>query len=105
MNKNFYHKFTFKVDTKQILFDLLFLRIANASGAKDVKGNSFCFFTCYLGAPQPTLEHYQGDSLTNLMLIECIYVNFRLKEHRVPCNKVGSLSPVKHLVEFEPGAF
>ena len=29
----------------------------------------FYFFNCYLAVPRPTLDHSQGDSLTNPMLI------------------------------------
>ena len=34
----------------------------------------FFFFNCYLAAPWPTLGHYQGDSLTHLMLITAFYI-------------------------------
>ena len=31
------------------------------------------FFNCYLAAPQPTLGHYRGGSLTHRMLITCVF--------------------------------
>ena len=34
-----------------------------------LKLNGRGFFNCYLAAPRPTLGHYQGESLTNPMLI------------------------------------
>ena len=64
----------------------------------------FFFFNCYLAAPQPTLGHSQGDSLTNLMLITA-FVHIRPEGHWEPRNKVGSLSLAEHLAGFEPGAF
>ena len=62
------------------------------------------FFNCYLAVPQQTLGHSQGDSLTNPMFITA-FVQVRPKGHWKPCNKVGSLSPAKRLVGFEPGTF
>ena len=53
----------------------------------------FVFFSnCCLAVPQPTLDHSQGDSLTNLMLITA-FVHVQPKGHWEPHNKVGSLSP------------
>ena len=65
---------------------------------------SMYFFNCYLAAPWPTLGIIkQGDSLTHPMLITCVlHIWHKGKGHREPCNKVGSLSPVKWLVGFEP---
>ena len=45
------------------------------------KGNSVCikkalrtvFLTAYLAVPQPTLGHFQGESLTNPMLINAFF--------------------------------
>ena len=54
------------------------------------------FFNCYLAAPQPTLGHSQGDSLTNPMLITA-FVHIRPEGHREPRNEVGSLSPAERL--------
>ena len=34
----------------------------------------------------------------------CIFY-FRSKGHQEPLNEIGSLSPAKHLVGFEPGTF
>ena len=62
------------------------------------------FFNCYLAVPQPTLDHSQGDSLTNPMLITA-FVHIRPEGHREPRNEVGSLSPAKRLAGFEPGTF
>ena len=64
----------------------------------------FNFFNCYLAAPRPTLGHYQGGSLTHLMLITSI-LHIRPEGHRGPHNVVGSLSPAECLVGFEPGTF
>ena len=49
------------------------------------------FFNCYLAAPQSTLDHSQGDSFTNSMLITACYL-FRPEGHREPRSEVGSLS-------------
>ena len=49
------------------------------------------FFNCYLAAPQPTFDHFQGDSLINPLLITASEL-VRPKGHAEPCNKVGSLS-------------
>ena len=62
------------------------------------------FSNRYLAAPQPTLDHSQGDSLTNPMLITMFYL-LQPKGHWEPHIEVGSLSPAKHLVGFEPGTF
>ena len=64
-----------------------------------------CFFcNCYLATLWPILGYSQGDSLTNLILITAFQI-FRPRTHREPCNKVGSLSPAKHLAGFELGTF
>ena len=39
-------------------------------------------------APQPTLSHYQEDSLTHLSVNHCI-CQFQLEGHQEPCNEVG----------------
>ena len=62
------------------------------------------FFNCHLAAPQPTLGHSQGDSLTNLMLIIAFYL-CQPEGPREPRNKVGSLSPAERLARFELGTF
>ena len=54
---------------------------------------------CYLTVPRPTLSHYQGDSVNH-----CI-IQLHLKGHMEPHNKAGSLTPVEHLVGFEPVVF
>ena len=60
------------------------------------------FLNCYLAAPRSTLDHSQGDSLTSLMLTTAFFNEFWHEDHRVPRNEVGSLSPTKHQVGFEP---
>ena len=65
----------------------------------------FCFvllfFNCYLAVPRPTLGHYWGTaSLTQCN--HCV-LHFWPEGHREPRNKVGSLSPAKCLMGFEPG--
>ena len=64
----------------------------------------YYFFNCYLVAPRPTSGHYRGDSLTHPMLITA-FLHIRLEGHREPRSEVGSLSPAKRLVGFEPGTF
>ena len=61
-------------------------------------------FNCYLSAPRPTLDHYQGGSLTHPILIVCI-LHIRPEGYWEPRNEVGSLSSVKRLVGFEAGTF
>ena len=62
------------------------------------------FFNCYLAALRPTMDHSQGDSLTNPMLITAFEL-FWPECYREPHNKVGHLSPGKCLMSFEPGTF
>ena len=62
------------------------------------------FFNCYLAAPRPTLGYYWGGSLTQPMLIAFI-LHIRREGYRDPHSGVGSLSPAKGLVGFEPGTF
>ena len=64
-----------------------------------------CLFNCYLAAPQPTLDHYQGDSFTHSPDVYRCVLHFRHEGHREPCNEVGSLSPAECLVGFKPGTF
>ena len=61
------------------------------------------FFYYYLAPPWPILSHCRGDSFTNPMLIT-VYL-FRPECHQKPRNKVGSKSPVDHLVWFELRTF
>ena len=53
-----------------------------------VKFKMWLFFNCYLADLQPTLGHFQGDMLTNLMLITVLYW-FQPDGHQEPWNKVG----------------
>ena len=62
------------------------------------------FFNCYLAAPHPTLDHYQGSNFTHPMLITVIYI-FLLEGHWEPHNEVACLSPAECLVGFEWGSF
>ena len=62
------------------------------------------FLNCYLTAPRPTLDHSQGNSFTNLMLITEFWL-FLLEGHQEPRREVGSLSPAERLVGFELGTF
>ena len=62
------------------------------------------FFNCYLAAPQPTLGHHWGDSLTHPMLITA-FLCFWTESCWKPCNEVGSLSLAKCLVGFKLGTF
>ena len=63
------------------------------------------FFTLFIkDVLRPSSGHSQRDSLTNLMLI-IAFVQIRPEGHQEPCNKVGPLSPAKHLAGFELGTF
>ena len=62
------------------------------------------FFNYDLAAQQLTLGHYQGGSLTHLMLIACV-LHILPEGHWEPCNEVGSLSLVEYIVGFELGTF
>ena len=54
---------------------------------------------------QPTCGHYQGDSLTHVVLISASF-HFRPEGHMEPHSDVGQApSLAKHLVGFEPGTF
>ena len=64
----------------------------------------FIFCNWYLAAPQPTLNHSQGDSLTDRVLITAFWL-FRSEVHREPPNEVGFLSSAKRRVGFEQGTF
>ena len=64
----------------------------------------FFFFNFYLAAPRPTLDDYREGSLTHPILITT-FLHVRPESHREPRNKVGSLSPTKRLLGFEPGTF
>ena len=66
---------------------------------KGVGGDVGSSLICYLTAPQPTLAHYQGDSINH-----CI-IQLQLKGHMEPHNKAGSLTPAEHLMGFETVAF
>ena len=66
--------------------------------------DNFFFSNSFLSVPRPTLGHSQGDSLTNPMLITA-FVHILPEGHQEPRSKVGSLSPAKHLADFEPGTF
>ena len=63
------------------------------------------FFDCYLAAPRPTLDHFQGGSLTNPMLITTFFFLFRPKGHPERRSEVGSLNPAERMVGLEPGTF
>ena len=66
--------------------------------------NFFINIKCYLTVPEPPFGHFQGDSLTNPMLITA-FVHVRPEVHRGPRNEVGSLSPAERLAGFELGTF
>ena len=61
-------------------------------------------FNCYLAAPQPTLGHYRGSSLTQLMLITFV-LHIRPEGHHEVNNEVGSLRLPQRLVGVELGTF
>ena len=51
---------------------------------------------CDSAAQRPILSFYQGDSLTNPMLIVVFY-RYQPEYHWEPSNEIGSLSLAKHL--------
>ena len=59
---------------------------------------------CYLAATQPTLGHYPRICLTHPMLIT-ISSHFQPQGYWDPHNRVGFLSQLEPLVDFEPGFF
>ena len=66
-------------------------------------GNDF-FLNCCFAAPWTTLDHSQGNSLTNPMLITAFFgLLCRPEIHREPRIGSGALSPAERLVEFELG--
>lgn len=66
--------------------------------------NFFLTKRTYLVAPRPTLDHCEGDSLTQPMLITKLF-KFRPESYREPLSMVGSLSPMERLGGIEPGTF
>ena len=61
------------------------------------------FFICYLAAPQPTLGLLSRGQDHSPNVNYCVLSTFNMKAIRNHENEVGSLSPAKHLVGFEPG--
>ena len=59
------------------------------------------FFSLLFGCLRPTVGHYQGDSLNQLMLI-LSFINCRSKVHWDPYSEAGSLSPPQCLVGIGP---
>lgn len=49
--------------------DLWFNHILNIYNKSRKVSETFFIFNCYLVAPLPSLGHYRGGSLTNLLLI------------------------------------
>ena len=70
---------------------------------KTGENHEYQFFRVFC-APQTTMGHYGRDGLTHLMLTTA-FLQFQPEDHLEPCNEVGSLSPVKHLVAFETKTF
>ena len=58
---------------------------------------------CYMTAPQTTLGYSQRNSLSSDLII--LLATFRSEGYRETRNKIGSLSPPKHLVESALGTF
>ena len=54
------------------------------------------FFNCYSAVPWPILGHYQGDSLTHLVLITA-FLQFRLHGQREPPNEVYCKTSKLHI--------
>ena len=70
----------------------------------DFLSDNILFFNCYLAGARPILGHYQGTSLTHLMLITvCLHI--RPDGQWEPWSEVGSLISGKFLVGLEQGAF
>ena len=60
---------------------------------------------CYLSPPWPSLSHYQGDNLTNPILITFVCVSYQPKAHQETLNEVELLRLAKRLMEIELGSF
>ena len=58
---------------------------------------------CYLAAPQPTLGHSWGDSLTPPLLISVFFVIFDLKVTGSVVMRLTFQARLGHLVGFKPG--
>ena len=93
--------------TKKFCFGILYFGILFSSSSKIVrrnasrkeKKNKTILLSYYLAAPWPTLDHYQGDSLTYWMLIT-VFLHFQPEGHRKPRSEVGSLGLAVPLVGF-----
>ena len=64
-----------------------FLDFINVLLQVTIRGSK-AFFKCYLVVPQPTLGNFQGCSLTNLMLITVLLLQFQPEGGQGPCNEV-----------------
>ena len=95
---------TYRFDDFLRRFEIVWSDLAITRNCNRLLTKRVFFFNSCLAAPWPTLGHYQGGSLTHQMLITCV-LYIRPEGHWEPCNKVGSLSPAKHLVGFELGTF
>ena len=62
------------------------------------------FLNYHLAVPWLTLDHSQGSSLTNPMLITA-FLTISTRRSYAAFSKVGSLSLTERLVGFEPGTF
>ena len=61
------------------------------------------FFNCCLAAPRPTLDHYQGDSLTNIILspARCL-VGLEPGTFRFWLERLNTLGHFLHLIKTDP---
>ena len=62
--------------------------------------SSIYLFCSYLTASRSNMGHLGEESLSLASMT--LFNHFGPKDHRQPCNKVGSLCLAKHLIEFEP---
>ena len=62
------------------------------------------FFNLNLVVPQPSLDHYQGNSLTHAILIT-VFLQFWPEDYQESCNKVGFICLAKHIVGVKLGTF
>ena len=90
--------------TLRFLLNLGFIFSSLTLTAQEANACSPCTpcFNCYLAVQRPTLDHYQGSSFTDLMLIT-VFLHFRSEVPQEAVSKVEFLSPVECLVGFGPG--
>ena len=96
---SFWTKFTqqryFQLKTEQAVqglqaFAFCIVNVNSTVVFKHFEDFDLIFFNCYLAAPQPTLHHYQGDSLTHLMFQSLVFYIFEPKVTGSLVKRLGS---------------